>query len=167
MDHRKILKIILLSIFARLNPHPPNMAPIGALALYSGTNFEKAIGVLIPLSVMLLSDIFLGFHSTMIFVYGSFALIFFLGRFLKNKTSVKNVIISSLTISFLFFIITNFGVWLTTSMYEKNMQGLMICYAMGLPFLKNTILGDLMYNAVFFFAPMQTKKFLISLQKTI
>jgi len=58
--------------------------------------------------------------------------------------------LGSLAGSTLFFIITNLGVWMNSSMYEKNIHGLLKAYGMGLPFFRNTLIGDLFYNATFF-----------------
>ena len=75
-----VFAIIILAVIARLIPHPPNFAPIGGLALFSGSHFKKKIALLIPLVAMLVSDLFLGFHNTIIYVYGSFFLTVLIGR---------------------------------------------------------------------------------------
>ena len=142
--------IILCAVFMRLIPHIPNVAPIGALALFSGVMIPSWSGFIVPIVAMVISDLVLGFHVTVPFVYGSFLLIAGIGYFLRKKVSVLNVGLGSLTGSILFFIVTNFGVWLTSSMYEKSVKGLLHCYSMGLPFFRNTVLGDLFYTAVFF-----------------
>src|SRR5689334_13609970 len=117
---------VLLAAFTRLIPHIPNFAPIGALAIFSGAFFKnKWLRFLIPLSAMFLSDIFLGFHATMPFVYGAFILSTGLGTvFLKKTFDTKKLFSVSLLSSLLFFLITNFGVWLTSSMYPKTLYGL-------------------------------------------
>lgn len=145
------LGIIIIAASARIIPHPPNFTPIGGLAIFSGIHFEKKSAVIIPLLAMLLSDLILGFHSTMPFVYLSFLIMFFIGRLVRKKTSFIKLISASLTSSILFFLITNFGVWLLFDMYVKNFSGLINCYVMGLPFFRNTILGDLFYTLTFFY----------------
>lgn len=149
MEAGKLL-IIVLAAVARLLPHPPNFTPIGGLALFSGSKLSSRFGFLIPLSAMFLSDLFLGFHSTIIYVYISFLIIFFVGRLIKkvNPTGLFFAILGS---SFLFFLITNFGVWLATDMYIKNLNGLLNCYINGLPFFRNTLVGDLIYGFGFFY----------------
>ncbi len=142
--------VVLGAIFLRLTPHVPNVAPIGALALFSGFIMPNVGGFLLPLVAMIISDMFLGFHSTISYVYGSFILITGIGYLLHKKATLIEVGLGSFTGSVLFFIITNFGVWMTSSLYEKNMSGLLRSYMMGLPFLRNTLIGDLFYNAIFF-----------------
>ncbi len=142
--------IILLAVIARLIPHVPNFAPIGGLALFSGSNFKNKIALLIPLSAMFISDIFLGFHSTIPYVYVSFIIIALIGGLIKNN-KWQSLALASVTSSILFFIITNFGVWATGSMYVKNLNGLMQSYVMGLPFFRNTLISDLFYSFTFFY----------------
>ncbi|MBW7959880.1 hypothetical protein H3C65_00075 [Patescibacteria group bacterium] len=144
------LLIVLLAVIARLVPHIPNFVPITGLALFSGAHFKNKISFLIPLAAMAISDIFLGFHNTIPYVYLSFIVIFFIGRLIK-KTSFLAVASASLISAVLFFLITNFGVWQAGSMYPKTVEGLLQCYLMGLPFFRNTVLGDLFYSFLFFY----------------
>ncbi len=89
--------IIASAVFMRLIPHVPNMTPIGALALFSGMTVPSLWAILIPFASMVISDIFLGFHSTLPYVYGSFALIIGLGYTIRKKISPLKVGIASLT----------------------------------------------------------------------
>jgi uncharacterized membrane protein len=141
--------MILGGILMRLVPHLPNFTPIAAIALFGGTYLNKKYAFIVPLVAMFISDIFLGFHSTMIYVYGSFLLTGVIGLWLKNHKNAKNVVGAALFSSVLFFLITNFGVW-ATGWYPKTLSGLMQSYVMGIPFFRNTILGDLCYTGVFF-----------------
>ncbi len=157
MENRKILNkiisygaIIFFAVAARLIPHAPNFAPIGGLALFSGSHFKKKVALLIPIAAMFLSDIFLGFHNTIVYVYASFAVAVIIGRLIKNY-KWQSLLSASLASSVLFFLITNFGVWSTGSMYPKTAGGLMQSYLLGLPFLRNTVLSDLFYSFSFFY----------------
>ncbi len=47
---------------------------------------------------------------------------------------------------FVFFLISNFGVWLLSGMYEKNISGLINCYIVAIPFLKNTIISTIFFS---------------------
>ena len=156
------LLIVLLAVIARLVPHAPNFAPIGGLALFSGANFKNKIALLIPLSAMFISDIFLGFHKTVPYVYVSFIIIALIGGLIKNN-KWQSLALASLTSSVLFFLITNLGVWATGTMYVKNLDGLLQSYAMGLPFFRNTVLSDLFYSFSFFYG----YRFLPNLKKII
>lgn len=142
--------IIVAGVLLRLAPHEPNVAPISALALFGGAYLSKKYALILPLIVMIISDLFLGFHATIGWVYGSFILIGCIGLVLRKYKHTHTIILSSLSASLLFYLITNFGVWISGNMYPHNGAGLMESYAMGLPFLKNTVLGDLFYTGLFF-----------------
>src|SRR3989338_4021586 len=145
-----VLGIIVIAAVSRLIPHPPNFAPISAIALFGGAYLPKKLAFTLPLIVMVISDIFLGFHSTLLWVYGSFLLISLVGMYLKNHVSPLTVILSAVTASFIFYFVTNFGVWVTGSMYPHTLPGLIYCYFNALPFLRNTMLGDLFYTISIF-----------------
>jgi len=141
--------VILIAVLMRLLPHLPNFTPIAAIALFGGTYLNKKYAFIIPLTAMFVSDIFLGFHQTMPYVYGSFILTAIIGLWLKNNKSAKNIVCSALFSSILFFLITNFGVW-ANGWYPRNLSGLFESYLMGIPFFKNTVFGDLCYTGIFF-----------------
>lgn len=157
--------LIVLAIIARFLPHPPNFAPITAVALFGGVYFsDKRVGMFLPLIIMFLSDLVLGLHNTLFFVYGSFMLMSGIGYWLKNHYSAKNVIVSALSGSILFFLITNFGVWLTSAgFYPMTLEGLTTCYVAAIPFFQNSLLGDLVFTGVLFgsyeFAKRQLPQF--------
>ena len=142
--------LLIIAILLRFLPHIPNFVPITALALFAGVYFGGPISYLLPILAMIVSDIFLGFHSTMIFVYASLLLTVSIGQTVKKHKRPLNVIGGTLFASIIFFIITNFGVWLTTDWYSTNLYGLIKCYYMALPFFRNSIAGDLFYVAVMF-----------------
>ncbi len=144
------LLIIFIAVTLRLLPHPPNVAPIAAMALFGGVYLNKRYALIVPLMAMIFSDIFLGFHATIPFVYGSFLLTGLLGIWLKKYKTIKNIFFACVVSSLLFFLITNFGVWLVYGFYPKTLAGLMECYIAAIPFFRNTILGDLGFTAVFF-----------------
>jgi hypothetical protein len=158
MESRKILmrkiliplSIIVFAVILRLLPHPPNMAPIAAMALFGGFYLDKKYALIIPLVALLLSDLFLGFYSEMPFIYGSFILTGLIGLWLKKQNSKKYIVAGALFSSILFFLITNFGVWLMGSMYAKNLSGFLECYTLAIPFFRNTLIGDLLYTGLFF-----------------
>jgi Family of unknown function (DUF6580) len=128
----------------------PNVAPITAIALFGAAYFkDKALAFVVPMLAMFITDLLIGFHETMIFVYFSFILVAFIGFALSKKITFTNVLISGLASSAVFFLITNFGVWLTIP-GPKNLATLMVVYELGLPFLRNTVLGDLVFIGVLF-----------------
>ncbi|MFU8844709.1 MAG: DUF6580 family putative transport protein [Bacteroidales bacterium] len=146
-----ILSVIGFGAIMRLIPHWPNFTPIAAMALFGGAYLHrKHLAFLIPMAALLLSDVFLGFHQWMIAVYISFAIVVGIGMLLKSRIKGSTVIIASLISSVLFFMLTNFAVWIGSPFYPQNIAGLMQSYTAGLPFLYNGILGDLFYSTIFF-----------------
>lgn len=144
------LLIITVAVVLRLVPHPPNFTPIAAIALFGGTYLDKKYALIVPLLIMLISDFFLGLHQTMVFVYGSFLLTGLIGLWLKKHKNLRNILLATMSSSVLFFVITNFGVWLIWDFYPKNPAGLLQSYFLALPFFRNTFLGDLFYTGLFF-----------------
>ena len=139
-----IASIIVLAVLSRLVPHPPNFAPITGIALFSSKKINnKLFGVFLPIIPLFISDLSIGISFTNIFVYLSFIMIYFLGS-ISTKIDVKTVFLSSV----IFFILTNLGVWYLG--YPKNIEGLITCFTLAVPFFVNTILGDLFYSFILF-----------------
>jgi len=140
--------LILILSFSRLIPHPSNFTPILAVGIFSGFYFRNfLLGVLIVVFSMFLGDLYLGFHGTMFFTYISLALAVALGLLIKHFKFTE-ILFSGLASSVCFFIITNFGSWLTLEMYEKNFAGLLQSYVLAIPFFHNTLISTFLYLAV-------------------
>jgi len=166
--------IIVLAAISRLIPHPPNFTPIAAMALFGGAYFSKrSYAFIVPLIAMLISDMlimrFVYAHlstvpeyfisSATISVYISFALIALIGMMLRNNVRPLPIIGAALSSSVLFFLITNFAVWVGSTYYPQNLPGLIACYGAAIPFYRgeifgsfffNTVMGDLFFVAVLF-----------------
>ncbi len=152
-----LLAIAGISIAARLLPHPPNFAPIAALALFAGVYASKISKwyLLTPLAAMLVSDLFVGFYEwkVMVVVYASFFAIGLVGLLVQKYKSatwrIGTITIATLTGSMLFYLTTNFAVWAFSGMYAPTLDGLLLSYYMAIPFFKFTLLGDLFYVTLF------------------
>ncbi len=150
--NNKLLFVVLFIAGAllRLLPHGANFVPLGAIALVSGSYFSKKYAWILPISIMLTTDIIFGSHPTMIWVYGSYILITLLGSTINNKRTLLRIIPTSIISSVLFFAITNFGVWATTSMYTKDLHGLVQCFTLAIPFFRNTLVSDFLFSLTLF-----------------
>jgi hypothetical protein len=143
--------LILSAAMSRLIPHPPNFTPVAALALAGGVYLDKRFAFIVPLAALFISDLFLGFHQSMIYVYAGFFAIGFIGIWLRNHKKLRNIATASVTSSIIFFIITIFGVWMIpNSMYPPTFEGLITCYVAAIPFFQNSFMGDIFYTAVLF-----------------
>ncbi len=155
-----LILMVLAAAFSRLIPHPWNFTAVGAMALFGGAYFpSKKQSLLIPLAALFISDLVLGFHSTMVFVYGAFALIGLLGWSLRSQKSAVQVGTLSLVSSAVFFLVSNFGVWAMGGFYAPTWQGLVQCYVAAIPFLDNQIYGDLFFSATLFGGYEALKRF--------
>jgi hypothetical protein len=147
--------LILFAAFSRIIPHPANFTSVAAIALFSGVYLDKKYAFIIPVAAMLISDLIIGFHSQMIWVYGSFLVIVFLGFWLKSRNTgtagkrVGYILGTTILSSILFFAITNFGVW-ASGYYGLDLKGLAESYVLAIPFFRNTIAGDLIYVTAMF-----------------
>ncbi|MFH1890116.1 MAG: DUF6580 family putative transport protein [Candidatus Kuenenbacteria bacterium] len=143
---------ILFGLALRILDHPPNFTPIGAIAIFAGTYLSRKTSLIIPILAMFLSDIFIGFYSpaVMAVVYGSFTLSVILGWWLKKNTKWTNILASSILVGVIFYLFTNFAVWVFTPWYPKTLGGLIYCYYLALPFFRNTLMGNLFYATSFF-----------------
>ena len=144
--------LIVLGVIARLVPHAWNFTPIGALGLFAGANCRPRIAWLVPLSSLLLADLILGFYSpiTMGFVYLGFLAGPFIGRWLITpRRSVRRIGSAVLMSSTVFFVVSNFGVWLG-GFYPLTPSGLVECYVLAIPFYGAMLLGDGLYAAILF-----------------
>lgn len=144
--------MILLGVACRLLPHLWNFAPVAAIALFAGVYLGRRYAVVLPVITMLIGDLFIGFYDfkVMLAVYSSFILIGLLGSLIKKYKSLETVVATSLVASVLFYLVTNYAVWQFSPWYAKSFAGLIHCYTLALPFLRNTMLGDLFYISVLF-----------------
>ena len=154
--------MIVLAALSRLLPHPPNFSPVEAIALFGGAYFaQRHAAIWVPLVAMFVSDLALGLVNGGIyaeyFLSAGFALVYLcialsalLGFGLRGRVGALRVGAYSLLGSVLFFLVTNFGAWLGSSLYPQSFAGLLAAYAAGLRVFQNTVLGTLFYSTLLF-----------------
>ncbi len=158
--------IIIVAAFSRLLPHPWNLTPVGAMAIFSGAYLSRNLWMyIIPLAAYWISDLvvmnsiyasyydgFQWFGSLGVFIaLGAMILISSLIFKSKSKSSflawsIPTAVLSSVA----FFLITNFGAFISNPIYPKNFGGLMMSYEAGLPFFQNTLSSNVFYSIVLF-----------------
>lgn len=141
--------ILILAVATRFVDHAPNFTPTIALALFGGFYLPRKMAILVPLAFMLLSDLILGFHNTMLFTWGSVLLISMIGLKLRSNNKFSTFIFASTGSAVLFFIITNLGAWPT--LYPVTWQGLTDCFVAAIPFFRNTFVSAILYSTIFYF----------------
>lgn len=163
-----LIVLILLAALSRLIPHEPNFAPIAGMALFGAANFRNRwLAFFVPLAAMFLSDLALGWavqlgvysgwmahteglHMGSIVVYATFAMITALGFVLRKNRSLPLLAGTTLAGSLIFFLTTNFGVWVSAELYPLTLDGLVTCYVQAIPFFHKTLAGDVCYVTLLF-----------------
>ena len=143
MHHLKISVGIFLALAAsRFIPHPPNFTSLLALSFY----VPVILGIrYLPILVagFILTDFFIGFHSISFFTWGS---VIFIGLVSKKfSKSFYTRIFGALTGAFIFFIITNFGVWSLGS-YGYSLDGILKCYVLAIPFFTYSLISTFLFS---------------------
>lgn len=150
--------IVMAAAMARLVPHPPNMTPIAAMALFGGAFLpNRRLAYALPLAAMLLSDIVLGltlYGKAMLasqpIVYACLLGTVAMGKLIRNRRSVLNVGAVTQASSLMFFGVTNLAVWAAGPLYPRTLAGLIMCYSAAIPFFRNSLIGDMVYAATLF-----------------
>lgn len=173
-ENLMIAALIFLAIISRVitnNLQLWNFNAIGAAALFGGMMIRnKRVAYLLPILTLFASDLFLQLFTSvqtfygayigqLFFVYGAFLLTAWIATRIK-KADALTILIASVGTGILFFVVTNFGTFITTNLYRHTFGGLISCYAAGIPFYKegdlfssfalNGILGNIFFSAVLF-----------------
>jgi hypothetical protein len=153
--------LIALVAVSRFLPHPPNVACIGALGLFAGCYLSGRRSYLVPIAALFAGDVFghmmgisgKGFYNplVMVLVYGGVLAAVPIGRWMQKSSSKLRLPAGSLAASTIFFLVSNFGVWLG-GWYSMTFAGLALCYTNAIPFFGYTIAGDLFFTVLLFSA---------------
>jgi len=146
-----VVLLITIGISARLLPHPANFSPVAALAIFGALYLPRKWTLVLPVSIMFLSDIIIGFYAWQIMasVYACFILTSGLALWAKKYKTFSTILGTTVLGSIIFFLVTNAAVWGFGTMYTHNFSGLLQSYYMALPFFRNSLLGDLFYTGIF------------------
>lgn len=149
--------LIFMAAITRYFPHPPNFTAIGAMAIFGGSVISnKKLAFLLPLTALFLSDVALhlfsstkGFYGTsQFFVYGAFMIITAFSTLIR-KSSVINITLAAIWGGIIFFILSNFGTWISGDIYPMTIAGLGACFTAAIPFYQNEFFGNFALNAIY------------------
>ncbi len=145
MNYIKISLGIFIALAAsRFIPHPPNFTSLLALSFYIpallGIRYLPALIVSFALT-----DLFIGFHGTALFTWGSVLFIGFLSKyFIKN---IISRITGALVGACIFYVITNFGVW-SLGIYGYTIDGIITCYVLAIPFFAYSLISTFIFSSI-------------------
>ena len=145
-----IIFLTTLLILSRIIPHPPNFTPILAGIIFLPfIKRDIKFSVFVPLGAMLISDFIIGMHSIMLWTYGPIIILSLLSYYFTNAKASR---IASLAIASpaVFYLISNFGVWINSPMYSKDFSGLALCYINAIPFYANSATACILFCSAFF-----------------
>ena len=149
-----VLGFTCLLGLSRIIPHPSNFTPILAVAVFVPLIMKnKLVAIPVTLGAMLIGDLYWGFHSFMFWTYGAVIL--------ATQLKFRNVFGNAVLASIIFFLVTNFSVWLS-GYYGLTLAGLWTCYVMAIPFFGNTLMGTLFYTGIFWLVRLIVSKRLTS-----
>ncbi|MEI6437843.1 MAG: DUF6580 family putative transport protein [Candidatus Omnitrophota bacterium] len=140
--------LLVIGVLSRFLPHAANFSPVAAIALFGGVYLRRSQALWLPLALMAVSDLFLGLHATIPFTWGSMFLVSLIGLWVKTNATPLRMMSGALASAFLFFVVTNFGAWLT--LYPRTMEGFVQCYTLAIPFFRMSLVSTLFYSVLLF-----------------
>lgn len=156
---RVLMGLMVLAALSRLLPHPPNFTPLIALAVFGGAAFSnRTLATVVTLGAMLVSDVLLGLHGSLLAVYGALLVVVFIGSRINLSASWSRIAGHSFAGALIFFVLSNFAVWLGSGMYPATFEGLVTCYTMALPFFGNSLAGTAVFGFALFGLAKQLAK---------
>jgi len=164
--YRTLLALVLIILAAalRIAPHPWNLTPVGAMALFSGAVLkDRRLAFLFPLLALFAGDIFIGLYKIIPIIYASFLISVAIGLWLRDRRTVARISLATLAGAIQFFFVSNFAVWQFMNTYPHNFSGLVGCYVAAIPLFWNTLAGDALYAAFLFGGYALAERFLPAL----
>ena len=170
--------VVILIAASRLMSHTDNFVPVFAMILFASVHLKNKLqAILISIGALWLSDLYINnwgkyaeYHNEFIFIsspfnYLSYLLIALIGfKLFQNTISIKKVFGSSLFVGVVFFIVSNFGVWISGSLYPLTFDGLLSCYTAAIPFFRSTLSSNMLFSFILFGGYYALQKEVKSLQ---
>ena len=145
MNYLKISLGIFVALAAsRFIPHPPNFTSLIALSFY----IPALLGLrYLPILILsfIITDLFIGFHGVTLFTWGSVVIIGLFSKYFIK--SILSRVSGALIGAFVFFLITNFGVWSLGS-YGYTIEGFILCYTLAIPFFAYSLISTFIFSGI-------------------
>lgn len=133
---------------------------VGASLLFFGSRIPRK-HFWIPVALLVGSDIYLNLGVYQLplsvdqYVMWAWYLVpCFLGVLLRDRVKPLTVLGGGLATGLGFYLASNFAVWAFGNIgYAHNLAGMIECYVSAIPFLRNGLISDVLFSAVFFSIP--------------
>ncbi|HEV2247739.1 MAG TPA: DUF6580 family putative transport protein [Terriglobia bacterium] len=149
--------IIVLAIAARFIPGAANFSPVYAGLLFSGAYLKRRDSIWFPVSLLAASDLLVNsllYHTSFEWMqtlnWVAFAAIVLVGWWLRKRVSVRNVVAASVAGASIFFLISNFAVWIGGGLYPPTLGGLAACFTAAIPFFGNSLISAVLFSGILF-----------------
>lgn len=143
---------MVAGVILRLIPHTANFAPIGAIAFFGGAVLPLRYAWWLPAAIMVVSDLVIGLHDTIAFTWLGFTLVGLLGVLFQGVNKWWRAPVGAIAGAIIFYVVSNFGVWMVGNMYPHTLPGLIDCYVAAIPFFRTSLTADLLYSIILFSA---------------
>jgi hypothetical protein len=162
--HRTTLLFSFIAILTRLIPHPYSMTSTLTSSVFNGIHLKRWHALTLTLLGFAITDMILAFtqhHAA----FGGWSLWTYSGLALITLLSTKAPTDRPLTLGFtvlcfglVYWLWTNLGCFFTMPEYPKNFYGLIHCYSLALPFLKNQLMGNTLWTLVLIYSHKTVNK---------
>lgn len=159
---------VIFGVLSRTVFHiAPNVEFVTALSIAAGYFLSSSISWIVPLGIMVISDLMIGNSAIYIFTWSAFLIGWGFGMFLRSNVATRifskiekkigNTVMITLKsesagvlFTIFFFLWTNFGVVLVSTLYPKTLEGVAMSYVAGLPFLRPQLVGNILFVPLLF-----------------
>ncbi len=142
--------LMVAGVILRLIPHTANFAPIGAIAFFGGAVLPLGLAWWLPVTIMVISDLVIGLHDTIFFTWLGFTLVGLYGMLWRGSNNWLRASVGAIGGATIFYVVSNFGVWMVGNMYPHTWQGFIDCYVAAIPFFRTSLAADLTYSVMLF-----------------
>lgn len=139
---------------------PFHFVPLAASLLFFGAKMPRR-QMWVPLALFAASDVILtkfvyhyAFGVDQLFTWAWYIGAIAIGLLLRKNDNLARVAGASLGASISFFIVSNFAVFITGTMYPRTWAGLAECYTLAIPFFRTTLISDMVFSLAFFSVPV-------------
>lgn len=152
--------LFAFAIASRLVPHPDNMVPMFAIALFASARLPRFASVAVPLLAWVVSDIaidimghgYLFYYPSRLMNYAAIAAVVALGWRIPKRAGLPIRVGATVGAYSLYFLLSNFAVWAGGEgfSFPHTFAGLLSTYAVGLPFYRAGLAAEVLGTVALF-----------------